>query len=75
MIKNKNNFEKLYEELFNLDEVDYLFDQHGFFIIKDIVNKKSKQNKKKLLLSRISNFNFQKPEEIIPLLKKTGIVF
>ena len=75
MIKNKNTFEKLYEELFNLDEVDYLFDQHGFLIIKDVVNKKSKQNKKKLLSSRISNFNFQKPEEIIPLLKKTGIVF
>tara|TARA_B100001175_G_scaffold237419_1_gene203733 strand:+ start:55 stop:1101 length:1047 start_codon:yes stop_codon:yes gene_type:complete len=75
IIKNQNNFEKLYEELFNQDEVNNLFDQYGFYIIKDAINKNVNQNKKKFLSSRISNFNFQKPKEIISLLKKTGIVF
>ena len=41
-------------------------------MIKDKINKnKSKNNRiKTLLSSRISNFNFQKPKEIISLLKK-----
>ncbi len=70
IIKNKNNYEKLYEELFNLDEVEYLYDQKGFYIIKDKINKISKNNKLKFLKSRVSNFNFQKPKEIKSLLQK-----
>jgi UDP-N-acetylglucosamine 4,6-dehydratase/5-epimerase len=75
IIKNQNNFEKLYEELFNHDEINHLFDQHGFYIIKDEINKNIERHKKKFLSSRISNFNFQKPKEVISLLKKTGIIF
>lgn len=75
IIKNQNNFEKLYEELFNHDEMNHLFDQHGFYIIKDAINKNINKYKKKFLSSRISNFNFQKPKEIMPLLKKIGVVF
>lgn len=74
-IKNQINFEKLHEELFNYDEINYLYDQHGFFIIKNKINKKAKQLKNKFLLSRVSNFNFLKPKEILSLLKKINIIF
>jgi UDP-N-acetylglucosamine 4,6-dehydratase len=75
LIKKQNNFEKLHEELFNLDETKYLYDQNGFYIIKDRINHKSIKKKKSLLKARISNFNFLSAKEIITLLKKTGIIF
>jgi FlaA1/EpsC-like NDP-sugar epimerase len=75
LIKKQNNFEKLHEELFNLDETKYLYDQNGFYIIKDRINPKSIKKKKSLLKARISNFNFLSAKEIITLLKKTGIIF
>ena len=34
ILKNLINNEKLYEELFNLDEMNYIFDEHGFYVIK-----------------------------------------
>ncbi len=75
MIKNTVNNEKLYEELFNKEETNYIFDEHGFYIIKNKVNKNRKKIIEKLLSSRISNFNFQKPKEIISLLKKNDLIF
>ena len=77
IVKNSFSHEKLYEELFSIDEIDCVFDEHGFYVIKDKINKnKSKNNRiKTLLSSRISNFNFQKPKEIISLLKKNNLVF
>ena len=73
IIKNRNNYEKLYEELFNLDEVEYLYDQKGFYIIRDKINKISRNNILKFLKSRVSNFNYQKPKQIETLLKKIEI--
>ena len=75
IIEKQNNFEKHYEELFNIDELNYLYDENGFYIIKNKINKKTLKHKKKFLSSRVSNFNYQKPKEIIALLKKTGLVF
>lgn len=75
IVKNQKNFEKLYEELFNLDEINYLYEMNGFYIIKDKINKNINKYKNKFLKSRISNFNFQKPKDIISLLKKTDIFF
>lgn len=72
--KNSNNFEKLYEELFEIDEINYLYDKYGFYIIKDKLNKSTNKQKKNFLKSRKSNFNFLKPNQIISLLKKTTII-
>ena len=48
IVKNSFSHEKLYEELFSLDEIDYVFDEHGFYVIKDRINKnKSKNNRLK----------------------------
>lgn len=74
IIKNSNSFEKLYEELFELDEVNYLYDKYGFLIIKDKINKNIKNYKENFFKSRMSNFNFLKSKEIILLLKKNGTV-
>ena len=75
VVKNNFNSEKLFEELFNLDEVNYIFDEHGFYVIKNKVNKSINKIDKKILSSRISNFNFQKQKEIISLLKKNNLIF
>jgi len=75
IIKNSNNFEKLYEELFEIEEVNNLYDTHGFYIIKEKINKNFKKKRKAFLKSRKSNFNFLKPNEIVSLLKKTKIIF
>ena len=74
IIKNSNSFEKLYEELFELDEVNYLYDKYGFLIIKYKINKNIKNYKENFFKSRMSNFNFLKSKEIILLLKKNGTV-
>ncbi len=75
VVKNIVNNEKFYEELFNLDELNYIFYKHGFYIIKNKINKNKNKIIKKLLISRVSNFNFQKPKEIIFLLKKNKLIF
>lgn len=75
VVKNNFNSEKLFEELFNLDEINYIFDEHGFYVIKNKVNKSINKIDKKILSSRISNFNFQKQKEIISLLKKNNLIF
>tara|TARA_A100001015_G_scaffold317493_1_gene434617 strand:+ start:851 stop:1429 length:579 start_codon:yes stop_codon:yes gene_type:complete len=75
VVKNTVNNEKFYEELFNLNELNYIFYQHGFYIIKNKINKNKNKIIKKLLTSRVSNFNFYKPKEIIFLLKKNNLIF
>ena len=74
VVKNNFNNEKLYEELFNLDEINYIFDENGFYVIKNRINKSINKIVKKILSSRISNFNFQKTKEIISLLKKNDLI-
>ena len=50
IVKNSFSHEKLYEELFSIDEIDCVFDEHGFYVIKDKINKnKSKNNRIKTL--------------------------
>ena len=73
-MKNKIILKKHYEELFNIDELNYLYDENGFYIIKNKINKKTLKHKK-ILSSRVSNFNYQKPKEIIALLKKLDLFF
>ncbi len=75
IVKNIVNNEKFYEELFKLNESNYIFDEHGFYIIKNKINKNKNKIIEKLLTSRVSNFNFQKPKEILFLLKKNNLIF
>ena len=61
-------------KLFNLDEMNYIFDEHGFYVIKKKVNKNKYKILKTLISCRTSNFNFQTPKEIISLLKNNNLI-
>ena len=69
-IFKKSNYEKLYEELFTINELDYLYNYKNFYIIKKVKNQKINTIRLKVLASRVSNFNFLNNKKIISLLSK-----